>query len=108
MIEGNFKFYPVGQGCFYAGSIKNDIEEFVIVYDCGTISSRNYLLDSIDEFKRHYKKIDLLMISHFDEDHVNGVSELLTSIPSISTAVSRVSPSRFPKNWQPPRPIWKK
>lgn len=92
MIIGEFKFYPVGQGCFYAGSIKKDEEEFVIVYDCGTASSRRFLLDSIAKFKRDYKKIDLLMISHFDEDHVNGLSELLTGIPCEKVIIPYYSP----------------
>jgi hypothetical protein len=80
MIEANFKFYPVGQGCFYAGSIKTKTDQFVIVYDCGSVSKENYLNDSIDEFRTRFKKIDLLMISHFDKDHVNGVNRLLMGI----------------------------
>lgn len=92
MIEGEFKFYPVGQGCFYGGSIKKNEEEFVIVYDCGTVSSRKFLLDSIAEFKRNFKKIDLLMISHFDEDHVNGLNELLTGITCEKVIIPYYSP----------------
>lgn len=92
MIIGNFKFYPVGQGCFYAGSIKKDEEEFVIVYDCGSVSPRNFLQDSIDKFKKDYKKIDLLMISHFDEDHVNGLSELLIGITCDKIIIPYYSP----------------
>lgn len=80
MIKADFKFYPVGQGCFYAGSIKIKNNEFVIVYDCGTVSREEYLNKSIDEFKKKFKKIDLLMISHFDKDHVNGIKRLLTGI----------------------------
>jgi len=80
MMIANLEFYPVGQGCFYAGAIKSDTKEFVIVYDCGTVSTRSFLKDSIIKFKNEYKKIDLLIVSHFDEDHVNGLKELLTGI----------------------------
>jgi hypothetical protein len=81
-MEGKFKFYPVGQGCFYAGSIKlkPDSHEFVFVYDCGSVSTLSYLLESIIDFKAEYKKIDLLMISHLDEDHFNGVIDLIKGI----------------------------
>lgn len=79
-IDTKFTFYPVGQGCFYAGSIKTETDEFVIVYDCGTVSKVQYLNDAIEEFKSKHKKIDLLMISHFDKDHVNGLKILLDGI----------------------------
>ncbi len=74
---GNFSFYPVGQGCFYVGSI---MEKFTLVFDCGSISRKVYLDNAIDKFKQTYNKIDLLIISHFDEDHVNGVADLLSGI----------------------------
>ncbi|MES2654055.1 MAG: MBL fold metallo-hydrolase [Bacteroidota bacterium] len=78
MNIGNFSFYPVGQGCFYAGKIMN---KFTVVFDCGSISRRIYLDNAIDAFKLKHKKIDLLVISHFDEDHVNGVADLLNGTP---------------------------
>lgn len=80
MIIGDFNFYPIGQGCFYGGSITTTENEFTIVYDCGTVSSYSFLSQSIQKFKYNYKRIDLLMISHFDKDHVNGLKELLTNI----------------------------
>lgn len=79
-LVGNFSFFPVGQGCFYAGEIIYKGRPYTIVYDCGTVSRAQFLTDSITEFKRNHSKIDLLMISHFDKDHVSGVRDLLTGM----------------------------
>ncbi len=79
-IHGEFCFYPVGQGCFYAGNIYFGGQKFTIVYDCGTISKWIYLSNAIKEFKERNKKIDLLIVSHFDSDHVNGIKDLLTGL----------------------------
>lgn len=79
----SFNFYPVGQGLFSAGSIKlrgANKPAFVWVYDCGTSSGITLLDKRIDEFKNEYGargKIDLLVLSHFDRDHINGVCRLL-------------------------------
>lgn len=76
----NFKFYNVGQGCFYAGAITNKTNSFVVVYDCGTVTKGNPLTPCINEFKKKFNHIDLLIISHFDQDHVNGIEELIRGI----------------------------
>ncbi|MGL5427918.1 MAG: MBL fold metallo-hydrolase [Cetobacterium sp.] len=67
-------FYPVGHGAFYIENIlgKN------IIFDCGTVSKRIFLEESIDRFIENYgKTVDLLIISHFDIDHYNGIKKLL-------------------------------
>lgn len=85
MIDAIFKFHPIGQGCFYTGKIvlnnTNHIE-FNFVYDCGTDSKMSFLENEIDIYKASLSKktIDLLIISHFDQDHVNGIIRLLSGI----------------------------
>ncbi|MES2288066.1 MAG: MBL fold metallo-hydrolase [Bacteroidota bacterium] len=94
LLSAHFKFYPVGQGCFYAGEIlapSND-KKFTIVFDCGTLSGRTYLQNSIQKFKQKYTKIDLLVISHFDEDHVNGVNDLLDGISCETVLIPYYTP----------------
>ncbi|WP_272149952.1 MBL fold metallo-hydrolase [Tenacibaculum aiptasiae] len=76
-MRGDFKFYNVGQGCFYGGAIKYNNNEFVVVYDCGSVTKGNPLAIAIKNFKQEYNHIDLLIISHFDKDHVNGIEELI-------------------------------
>lgn len=85
MIEANFKFHPIGQGCFYTGKIElhnTNKTEFNFVYDCGTDSKKVFLNNAIDLYKETLtnKTLDLLIISHFDQDHVNGVVNLLDGI----------------------------
>lgn len=74
-------FHPVGQGGFYTEVIQRywcSSEEFVVVYDCGTLSAKATAMGVIDQFftLRKVKKIDLLIISHFDADHVNLIPYL--------------------------------
>ncbi|WP_157456865.1 MBL fold metallo-hydrolase [Carnobacterium maltaromaticum] len=72
-----FISYPVGQGFFYSGSIQN----FQLVYDCGTegnVTDLKYLIDFYFEEINKEKTIDMLVVSHFDNDHVNGLPYLLS------------------------------
>lgn len=79
--------YPVGQGIFSAQIIRADEERYVCVYDCGSASGKrnipmyaNELYEKLEPDKinkKGKKTIDLLVISHLDRDHVNGVPELM-------------------------------
>ena len=53
-----------------------------IVYDCGTLSQRDKLNSRIDRFKNSlgHDKLDVLFIWHIDDDHINGIPELLNGI----------------------------
>jgi hypothetical protein len=79
----DFHFYPVGQGLFSTGSIYCDEEEvprFLWVYDCGTTSSQRLVDSGIERLKDYAGArpfIDLLTLSHFDQDHISGVARLL-------------------------------
>ena len=78
------KFHNVGQGLFYSGNLKLDGETkqpFNFVYDCGALyGEKKWLTDAIHDYKRLTKYINLLMLSHFDEDHINGLDLLLTEV----------------------------
>ncbi len=87
-INGTFRFHNIGQGLFYSGLLnKKDSKNhaiFSFVYDCGTYSSMTFLKSEIDSFKRllptNERKLDLLVISHLHDDHVNGLEYLLKGI----------------------------
>jgi len=66
------QFLPVGQGAFY---IEKFSDGFTLVYDCGSYSNIKQINKSIDNSDL-VDKIDLLVISHFHEDHVNGLEHL--------------------------------
>lgn len=71
------RFHPVGQGLFSSGKVycKNG-DEFKFVYDCGTSSKQGLLDDAISSLSVN-GDINLLTISHFDQDHISGLVRLL-------------------------------
>jgi beta-lactamase superfamily II metal-dependent hydrolase len=84
-ISNNMKlirtFHPVGQGAFYTERFYDKCGKnvFNMVYDCGSSTKGQYLQNEIDKaFKDDAGKadIDLLFVSHFHHDHVNGIEEL--------------------------------
>jgi len=85
-IYSQFVFHPVGQGLFYSGKIflksKFRSPRFNFVFDCGASFDKHYLNKEIDLCKKSYlrKPLDVLFISHLDNDHVNGISRLLDGI----------------------------
>lgn len=55
-------------------------KSFNFVYDCGSFKSEKCLKNSINKYEKDILKndtIDLLIISHFDSDHFNGLKYLL-------------------------------
>ena len=84
-MDAIFTFDRAGQGLFYHGRIVCGSKSFTIVYDCGTRSlikdaTRN-LTSRVEEYHRHEGALNpcigLLAISHFDEDHVSHIPEIL-------------------------------
>jgi len=74
-------FHPVGQGAFFTEQFYgNDAETLLynVVYDCGSKSSgiKTQIERSIRNVLHDKKEIDVLFLSHFDDDHVNFVKYL--------------------------------
>ena len=77
-------FWGVGQGLFSSGQVHLPNSKFVWVYDCGSTSNRKYLNSAIVNSKQKYgNHINLLALSHFHADHINGVAQLLKNNNSI-------------------------
>lgn len=84
----HYAFYPVGQGLFSSGQIVLESDKkksFTWVCDCGTASEQMRIQESISLLaekvpkrtnikKRH---LDLVVLSHFDADHISGIVKLL-------------------------------
>lgn len=76
--------FPVGQGGFSGERIDN----YTVVFDCGSISTTSMVESSIDHVSREIDHVDLLFISHFDNDHVNGIRYLLSYLTVKKAVVS--------------------
>ena len=71
--------HPVGQGAFFTEQFYDESGKAVynVVYDCGSFTSVPNLVEY--EIRNSFEKnahIDMLFISHFDEDHVNKLTAL--------------------------------
>lgn len=82
-VHFRYHFFAVGQGLFTCGMLYRDNERyprFVWVYDCGTTSSPQLIKEAIDELAGmigQSQRVDLLVLSHFDHDHISGVCKLI-------------------------------
>lgn len=71
-------FLPVGQGAFYCECFAGiDNDNVNVVYDCGSLPDKGVVEREIKNNFREGEKIDAVVISHLDEDHVNGIPFLL-------------------------------
>jgi len=88
-VSSHFCFRPVGQGCFYVGNIHvSKDKNFKFVYDCGTNSNITYLKSEVDIYRnRLMNHLNMLVISHFDKDHVNGVVRLLKNVKCVRLVI---------------------
>ena len=80
-VECQRKFLPVGHGAFFIERLLVDGDRVcTIVYDCGdSYSGKQVEHYSSQEFgpkESPNEKIDILFISHFDSDHINGIKYL--------------------------------
>ena len=67
---------PVGQGGF---SIER-IDDFVTVFDCGSVSSPQVVEKWIGKLQSEVDHVNVLFISHFDKDHVISIKYLLSKV----------------------------
>ena len=70
-------FHPIGQGAFYTERYNFRKDDFTIVYDCGSLTFREKKMEK--RIKSTFPKnhsIDILFISHFHADHINGIEIL--------------------------------
>lgn len=73
--------HPVGHGAFYTEVFNADTAPQMVVYDCGSLKI-NHINKAITDFAaaNPHPKFEALFVSHFDADHIKGISELLTQL----------------------------
>jgi hypothetical protein len=85
LIHFRHYFHPAGHGTFFTGHIKcvddSPSDDFVWVYDCGSRkwSQMDNLIALFAARLTPKNFIDMVCLSHFDSDHVNGIEALLSS-----------------------------
>ena len=73
--------WPVGQGLFMSGRLHGAAGgDFSWVYDCGSSSAAAVLGRAVAGFRKENGRrlINLVTLSHFDEDHINGIVDLIS------------------------------
>lgn len=72
-------FLPVGQGAFYCERFRDLLEDKSInmVYDCGSSNGKVVIEREIAKSFRKGETIHALFISHFHDDHINGIPFLM-------------------------------
>jgi len=90
-MRAECQFAKAGQGLFYNGILVDDRgKQFSFVYDCGTLKmfgASKVLSASVQDYKGLIgSRLDLLFISHFHQDHISHIPELLSGI-SLGTVV---------------------
>lgn len=70
-------YHGIGQGQFFSGRFDSCCGQFNYLVDCGSSSKKEYLRKEVREYKKSINKVlDLLVISHLDADHFNGIQYL--------------------------------
>lgn len=89
-------FHPVGQGAFYSEKFETRSgDTFTIVYDCGSDAlNKNQNKREREKVEAKIKtafpkdsQIDILFISHFHADHINGIELLKNHYKEITTVI---------------------
>ena len=79
-MQYKFKTFNVGVGDCITLLLKNDDKEVHIMADCGLYTQEvNDFI--VNEFHGH---IDYLIVTHIDNDHINGLIEMLKSTPNLT------------------------
>lgn len=82
MLDVVRTIHPIGQGAFYTETLKADGREWNVVFDCGGTAGfvekvvENYCKSLDPKQGKGRPEIDAVFISHFDDDHVNGLETL--------------------------------
>lgn len=82
-LRSRFTLWPVGQGLFYSGAIGYQDNSFKFIYDCGG-DSQTISQEVNSCLKKFKNEIDMLVISHFDSDHINGLPTLFNRVKRIN------------------------
>jgi Metallo-beta-lactamase superfamily len=78
--------HPVGHGGFHTATVHLPNKKLHYVFDCGSIQ-RNALCRQIADYGQNPSAIDVLFVSHFHKDHINGLDTFLAIAGPVENAV---------------------
>jgi hypothetical protein len=82
MVHVHQCFNAVGHGTFFNGLAvhRRQRDSFSWIYDCGSKRTTRIgqEITGLERWAQWPEDVDLLVLSHFDDDHVNGVERLLS------------------------------
>jgi len=89
-FDQQFKLHSVGQGLCYSGFVTDYHHQFRMVFDCGSLNTK-----AIDREVALIRAggleesgvLDLLVISHFDADHVSHILKLVENVRTVRRLV---------------------
>ncbi|MHB8366115.1 MAG: ComEC/Rec2 family competence protein [Acidithiobacillus sp.] len=84
--------WPVGHGCFHSAYVQANKTTFHYIYDCGSkkpTALRQQINRYIENQLMHGSSctIDMLVISHFHADHINGIDFLFSKNVTVKNIV---------------------
>lgn len=70
--------HPVGQGAFFSEHFPSQPKPLNMIFDCGSnsLTGKRYKARINSSFRKD-EVIDILFISHFHADHINGIEHLI-------------------------------
>lgn len=92
-VHQEFTIHPAGQGLFYSGTVRmvnSYPPPFRFVYDCGSLNAHN-LREEVEVFRQQENlpsnHLNLLVISHFHQDHISHIKKLVEGSVKIDKLV---------------------
>lgn len=73
------KCYPAGNGESFLIKLQGK-ESTNILIDTGYKSTAEYIINDLDNIKNNGEKLDLFVLTHIDNDHINGARDVLRYI----------------------------
>ena len=91
------EIHPVGQGAFCTETFNEAMYKYkVVAFDCGgrIAADKSLQYPGLQNYLQD-KFVDILFVSHFHEDHINGVKCLIVNNQNIEIYIPKVSPQRL-------------
>jgi metal-dependent hydrolase (beta-lactamase superfamily II) len=83
------KSFPSSNGESFLIKLYGDITTNILI-DCGYVSTTDYIIGELDEIKDRKQKLDLLILTHIDNDHINGARDTLKYLLEEEVAIGEV------------------